>query len=197
MKIAVILPTLQGGGAEKTFITLGEFLKKRGYELDIIIFKNLKDYSTSLNVISILEPTERISRSIFKFFSKLYRILKNYDIIIGGLEGEANHIAIVLSKILRKSVISTFHNNIEKLYKTYKNRRLIFHVLDHLLLRHSDMNLCVSFEVLENVKKLYKIPNKKLTCIYNPIDIQRVRNLSMEEIEKEHEEIFKKKLSVL
>ncbi|MCX7948412.1 MAG: glycosyltransferase [candidate division WOR-3 bacterium] len=197
MKIAIVLPTLQGGGAEKTFITLGEFFKKKNYTIDIIIFKNLKDYPTSLNVIPILKPAERISRNFIKFFFRLYKILKNYDIVIGGLEGEANHIAIVLSKILKKRVISTFHNNIEKLYKTYKNRRLIFHILDHLLLRYSDINVCVSFEVLENVKKLYKIPNKKLACIYNPIDIEKVRSLSIEKVEKEYEEIFKKKVFVL
>ncbi len=195
MKIAIILPTLQGGGAEKVYITIGEYLKyKLNYEVDIIIFKDLIDYQTSLKVINILNKDEKISKNAIKFFKKLYNILKNYDIIMGGLELEPNYIAILFSKILKKPCICMHHSLMDKLIdKLYRKKRHIFHALNFLLLKFADMNVAVSKEVYENIIKLYKIPKNKCIYIYNPIDIDKIRELADEEIEDEYKAIFDKR----
>ncbi len=195
MKIAIILPTLQGGGAEKVYITLGEYLKyKLNYEVDIVIFKNLIDYQTSLEVINILNRDEKIGKNAIKFLKGLYNILKNYDIIMGGLELEPNYLAILFSRILKKPCICTHHSLMNKLIDTlYRNKRYIFHILNFILLRFASMNVAVSREVYENIIKLYKIPKNKCTYIYNPIDIDKIRELANEAIEERYKVIFDRK----
>ncbi|MFZ8847138.1 MAG: hypothetical protein ACO2O6_08115, partial [Candidatus Hydrothermia bacterium] len=117
MKIAIILPTLQGGGAEKVFINLGEFIVKNypEFDIDFVLYKDIRDYDTILDVIPILEKNEKVSKNLLKFFKRLYKILKNYDIIVGGLELEPSYISIIFSKILRKKSISTHHSFENKL----------------------------------------------------------------------------------
>jgi glycosyltransferase involved in cell wall biosynthesis len=193
LKIAIILPTLQGGGAEKTYIMIGEYLKfQLNYDIDIILFKDLMDYETKLNVINVLNKNEKISKNLLKFFKKFYKILKNYDIIMSGLELQPNYIAILFSKILKKPCICTHHSIMNKLLNTYKNK-FLYHFLNFLLLRFANINIAVSKEVYESIINLYKIPKEKCTYIYNPIDIKKIEMLSKEEIEEEYEFIFENK----
>jgi glycosyltransferase involved in cell wall biosynthesis len=191
LKIAIILPTLQGGGAEKVFINLGEFIVKNypEFDIDFILYKDIRDYDTILDVIPILEKNEKVSRNLLKFFKKLYKILKNYNIIIGGLELEPSYISIIFSKILRKKSISTHHSLESKLI----GNRFFYHFFNFILLRFANFNICVSKEVCELLKKLYKIPSNKCICIYNPIDIEKIRILANEPIEEIYSSIFGKK----
>jgi hypothetical protein len=61
LKIAIILPTLQGGGAEKVFINLGEFIVKNypEFDIDFILYKDIRDYDTILDVIPILDKMRK------------------------------------------------------------------------------------------------------------------------------------------
>ncbi|MEO0202719.1 MAG: glycosyltransferase [candidate division WOR-3 bacterium] len=195
MKIALILPTLQGGGAEKVYINIGEYFKyKLEHEFDIIIFKDLIDYETSLNVINVLSKNEKITKNLLKFLKNLYKILKNYDIIISGLELEPNYIAILYSKILKKPCICTHHSQISKLIDfEHKKKKFLYQFLNILTLRFANMNIAVSKEAYYDIMKNYKIPKEKCMYIYNPIDLEKVRNLANESIEKEYEFIFRNK----
>lgn len=191
MKIAIILPTLQGGGAEKSLITLGEFIVKNypEFNIDFILYKDIRDYDTVLDVISILDKNEKVSKNLLKFFNKLYKVLKSYDIIIGGLELEPSYISIIFSKILRKRSISTHHSLENKLI----GNKFFYHFLNFILLRFANFNICVSNEVQKLIIKLYKVPSNKCICIYNPIDIEKIRMLSNEPIEEDYKFIFSKK----
>jgi glycosyltransferase involved in cell wall biosynthesis len=194
LKIAIILPTLQGGGAEKVFINLGEFIVKNypEFDIDFILYKDIRDYDTILDVIPILDKNERVSKNLLKFFKKLYKILKNYDIIVGGLELEPSYISIIFSKILRKKSISTHHNLEDKLIKNIGNE-FFYHFFNFILLRFANFNICVSKEVCELIIKLYKIPSNRCICIYNPIDIENIRILANEPIEGIYRSIFGKR----
>ena len=195
MKIAIILPTLQGGGAEKSLINLGEFIVKNypEFDIDFILYKDIRDYDTILDVIPILDKNEKVSKNLLKFFKKLYKILKNYDIIVGGLELEPSYISIIFSKILRKKSISTHHSLESKLI----GNRFFYHFFNFILLRFANFNICVSKEVCELIIKLYKIPSNRCICIYNPIDIENIRILANEPIEEIYSSIFSKKTKTL
>lgn len=195
MKIAIILPTLQGGGAEKSLITLGEFIVKNypEFHIDFILYKDIRDYDTILNVIPILDRNEKVSKNLLKFFNRLYKILRNYDIIVGGLELEPSYLSIIFSKILRKKSISTHHNLEDKLIENIAKNKFLYHFLNFILLRFANFNICVSNEVRKLIVKLYKIPTNKCICIYNPIDIEKIRSLSNEPIEENYKFIFNKK----
>ncbi|MEO0223563.1 MAG: glycosyltransferase [candidate division WOR-3 bacterium] len=191
MKIAIILPTLQGGGAEKSLINLGEFIVKNypEFHIDFILYKDVRDYDTILNVIPILDRNEKVSKNLLKFFNRLYKILKNYDIIVGGLELEPSYLSIIFSKILGKKSISLHHSLENRLI----GNKFLYHFLNFILLRFANLNICVSNEVRETIIKLYKITSKKCICIYNPLDIEKIRNLSNEPIEENYKFIFNKK----
>ena len=199
MKIAIILPTLQGGGAEKSLINLGEFIVKNypEFDIDFILYKDIRDYDTILDVIFILNKNEKVSKNLLKFFNRLYKILKNYDIIIGGLELEPSYLSIIFSKILKKKSISMHHNLENKLIGNLENKlignKFFYHFLNFILLRFANFNICVSNEVRELIIKLYKIPSNRCICIYNPIDIEKIRILANEPIEEIYRSIFSEK----
>lgn len=50
MKIAIVMPSIGGGGAERVSVTLAGYLARRNYEVSIVYFLDGKDYKVPANV---------------------------------------------------------------------------------------------------------------------------------------------------
>ncbi|MBX2846823.1 MAG: hypothetical protein KTR16_00770, partial [Acidiferrobacterales bacterium] len=57
MKLAIFLPNLDGGGAERTMLNLAEGMVERGYNLDLVLAQAdgsyLKGVSSSVNIVDL------------------------------------------------------------------------------------------------------------------------------------------------
>ena len=188
-KIALIIDTLNGGGAEKVTLILAQAMQRRGAEVKIIVLKKKVDYDIPTDI-----PCEFIFDSAK---TKLYR-KKNqiaaaqkitqiiyrdggYDAIFCNLD-ECHPI---LAKTLLPRCVYVIHNPIESLIKRSKKlgpikywRRLrSFEALN-------DKNLItVSKGIEEEILEKKRILPQSVTTVYNPINTQQIQKLSQEACE--------------
>jgi len=198
-KIIFILPNLSGGGAEKVILKLAEFLNSTNkVKADILIFKNKFDYDASSfsgKIISIFPENKKIKKIFFPFIFKLYKNFKNYDILIGGLELFPSYSAVLIGKIQRKKIILMNHTFLsEYIKKKCSKQKCILHkILTIIINRFANKIVSVSIQSMKDLEKKFFLPKKKLTYIYNPIDLKEIKKLSKEPLEETYKSIFFKK----
>ena len=68
MHIAIVLPSLRGGGAERVMMTVAEGLVRIGHKVDLVLINAtgsyLKNVTTDVRLIDL--SSQRVIRSIFK-----------------------------------------------------------------------------------------------------------------------------------
>ena len=169
MKILCIIDSLGSGGAQRQITNLAIGLKRRKYNVELLIYNtNSSFYKNQLvsNDINLIE----INKSKFNFFTFLFKIRilvkrNNYDYIISFQD---NTNIIILSSLLfntkTKIIISerTSHQN-------YKNQ--FFTLLKYILYIKSNFIVTNSFYHSNWVKTYYSWLQNKLFTIYNGFEI--------------------------
>lgn len=184
IKLLFILPTLNGGGAEKVVCNLMNSLNKKEFEVNLFLFNNSGVYWDLLDSnIKIILATQNKCNSKIKILKSLYNVSKNMDIIIGSMELMPTYLSIMISKILHKKVIGWIHINIDSILNDKSLLIRILHkkFLLKLFYNQLDKIITVSNGSKESICK-YLIPSNKtkVQCIYNPIDISFIKKKSLE-----------------
>ena len=199
-KMLFILPNLGGGGAERVILKLAEFLNSTNkVKADILIFKNIVDYDTSLfssgRIIPVFPKDKKIKRNLFSFIFQMFKISKNYDMLIGGLELFPSYLSILIGKFQGKKVIITNHIFLSKYIEEVcpRSKALLHKTLTMVINRFADCIVSVSAVATDDLKKNFFLPKSKLTYIYNPIDFAEINKLAQEPIENKYKHIFLKK----
>lgn len=177
IKIAIFLPNLDGGGAEKVFINLAKILKKRGFETKLIIgFKSgilVKDI-VDLEVLYLNK--ESVTKCILPLSQ--YLSINPPSILLSGMP-HANLAAILAGRLANKGIkiITSVHENPIRAFNflSFKDK-LILNLL-RIAYPFSDALIAVSEGLLKAQIGFYKnrLP-KKVLRIYNPIVDFEVRN---------------------
>lgn len=183
-KMGIIIPSLSDGGAEKVAANLSIVYKELGYEVYIILYENRVSFEYEGNIISMdIKPRSGVGK-IFKdyeIYSKLKAIKKqyNFDVVISHLP--KTDLINCLTKRDEK-VITTIHSNIKKDYPTYMQKML------PTVVKKSDLIATVSMVAEEYLKDTYSANNAK--TIYNPQMLDKIEELSKEEITEFPKELF-------
>jgi len=188
LKILFIIDNLKGGGAEKAVKIIVEGLTEQSYKPVLVLLENKLDYIISKDV-ELYSLSENMTKLNFLFL--IFKFLKLVKKIKPDIIYATNTKAQILSLLSKPLYNAHRITNIQvDLTKQYENRKFIFHFFNQLL-KLTDSYSFISYGIYENLKN--KIPHRKNIFIPNPIDFKEIDKLKEEAIEKELQDIFKKK----
>ena len=179
--IALFLPALNSGGAESSFITLGNYWADQGHRIDMLVVKDKGVYRDRLS--ANLNLVELGGQGMLRALSPLLGYMRRHkpDWIIAALPGP-NLIAIfagLLARIVMTSrpgiAISQHHPFSEKARKTAKLRSHIRHLLARYLYSLADRIIAVSYGVADDLASQTRLERERITVIHNPFDIAAIR----------------------
>ncbi len=192
-KLMFVIPSLQGGGAEKVASIILKEFSSSGIDVVLVLFSKEYIYEISEQVkVKYLDikPNKNFIYVIYKFFYiifKLSRIIKKEKPyrILSFLD--YTNIVVILSSFLSlhmtKVIISVRTSPTLYLYeysKTFWNN--VITVFVKLFYNKADMIITVSEYSKKDLIENYGIEREKIVIIYNPVDINRIYALSEEEV---------------
>ena len=188
--IVIFMPSIETGGADKNLFVISNFLAKNFINISVItaskIDKNKFDHDIEF-ISPRLFTWNKFGRNIKSFISMLILIkifFKKKNILV--LSFQSNISAIILCKIFFKKII-TRSNSFPNDWTNNFIKKYIFKTVYPL----ADSNIVNSIQTKKDFIKNY---NTKPTCIYNPVDIKKIKSLSAKLAPK----IFKKnKLKII
>lgn len=173
-RIAIFVPSLRGGGAERVMLTLANALAERGHKVDLVLAKAEGPYLTEVSekVRLIDLGASRVLRSLWPLFRYLRRVRP--DAMLSALN-YANVIAILAWKLARvptRLVVS------ERSSLAVQPKRPVGKLTRRLmrwLYPKADRVICVSKGIETDMRKLIGVPEGKTVTIYNPVDVETIQ----------------------
>lgn len=190
--IALYIPTLYHGGAERVVSRLSYILKD-DYKIYIILNEEKIYYKVNCEIINLNVPAKQnIIKKIISPITRTKKLKKvkkelNIDCTISFLTNA--NIVNGLSKIKGSSVIYSIRN-----FSEIKRQESLYGLITDALIKrlYKRANVIVPVsEVIANGLTLKGIEEEKINVIYNPYDIGEIINLSKEGItDKKHMEFL-------
>lgn len=180
--IALYLPSLRGGGAERVMATLANGFAARGHRVDLVLAQAegpyLADVSDQVRIVDL--NRRRVLSSLWPLARYLRK--ERPDAMLSALN-HANVIAILARKLARvttRLVVSERNAPSRSLAGGGMNRAM--RGLIRSFYPAADLVVCVSKGVMREMNDLLGVPVAKLTTIYNPLDVDRIRELMREPV---------------
>jgi len=170
-KIAFILPSLRGAGAERVFLNLSRSISEKGYDVDLVLLQKegeyLNDVARGVCVVDL-----HCSRAALSFFA-LARYFKeeNPDTAVSALP-HMNAVTLAANRIAGTNVdiIITKHNPLSIDFSGINFlKRIGITFLMKSLYPSAKAIIAVSRGVAEDVSKVLSMPINTISIIYNPI----------------------------
>lgn len=173
-KLLIFIPHIGGGGVEKNFFIISNFLaKKIGHVSVITINKEFKNkLHKNINIISPVTSRWKNSSIYIKYFISLIILLKtllkdkNYLV----LSFQANWYAIIICKLISLKIISR-SNTAPEGWSKNPLKRFLYKIIINL----SDEVIVNSLEFKTSLNNFFKVKSK---CIYNPLNKSKILRLS-------------------
>lgn len=181
-KIAIIIPSLRGGGAEKVMLTIATYLNKTEFQVKLFVINKegpyIKRVPEDLEIIDL--KSKRVRYSI----PKLINELNNYypDIIFSTL-GHLNLVLLSIRWLLKgapRIFVREANTPSLSLTKHSKVRRRIVKFLYRRLYPSADGVIAQCKEMKDDIINTFNITGKNITYIYNPVDINEIIKKSTE-----------------
>jgi len=188
-KLIIFIPSIEYGGVEKNLFIISNYLSKKLQNISIITSNNYrrKNFDKKLKIIypklKIFQNTNRLSKIIICSFLLVLEIFKDKKITV--LSFQANLYAIIICKIFKINIIART-NSAAYFYKSNIFKKIIF----KNILKHANKIIVNSLELKKEIQKKYNILS---TCIYNPLNTEKILYLSKKKIKNN---FFKKKKKI-
>lgn len=173
-KITILLPDLNGGGAEKNFLILANYWSQNNINVELLLLKKRGVFLNYLNKnIKVIDLN--VNKIRYSFFKLLYYFYyTDSNILLVSLWPLTS--ITILSKIfsLKKiNVILFEHQILSKSYLNNSNKTsLILKLSINLTYYFSHKLICVSNFVKLDIEKML-LYNKKIDVLYNPVYIEK------------------------
>lgn len=169
-KLAVFLPGLYGGGAEKTMLTLAGGFAERGCAVDLVLARAIGPYLASIP--SDVRLVDLRARSTLGCLPALVRYLKREhpDGMVSALS-RANIVAALARTFTHhpQRLVINEQNTLSKWAKGSTHwRRRITPLIARLCYYRADAIVAVSQGVADDLVQVCKIPARLVEVIYNP-----------------------------
>jgi len=186
-KIAIIIDTLNGGGAEKVCLTLTKAMTEKGVAAHLIVLKKKCDYDLPKNInVHFIFSNPKIKLYRRSNQIEAARRLNALSARVGGFEAHFSNLDECHPIVARANLPNTFyvlHNSIENILKRtsklgplkYWRKWRSFNNLNN-----KDL-IAVSKGVNNEIRTTGRIKAKSITTIYNPLDINEINIQAMEE----------------
>jgi len=186
-KIAFLINSMAGGGAERVVSNLLNNLSRENRELFLVVLED-KFYYQIPNDVKIIN----LRAKFFGFF-KFKKIIKENQInLVFSFLGRSNYTNI-LAKLFgsgHKVYINERVNPLE-MHRALNLKAILNRFLLRKLYKKADLIFCNSLGIRDSLNKNFNIGLNKIKVIYNPIDIEKIQNLCHNNLESEYQEIFR------
>ncbi|MBN6533326.1 glycosyltransferase [Acinetobacter pittii] len=172
-KVLFFLPTLGGGGAERTIIQLANSLVEQGLNIDLAVCnlngesgKLLPELSTKIQLINL--NCGRVANALLPLKNCLQE--KKYDCVI-ATQTHTNIICVFAKKLanVKTKLILREVSTPSKNIKAKGLSKFLLKLLVNFTYSSADNVVCVSNGVLEDFRKFYNYNKDNLITIYNPV----------------------------
>jgi glycosyltransferase involved in cell wall biosynthesis len=184
--VALFLPSLQGGGAERFMVDLSNGLSEQGYKVSLVVGNLRGQYFSEIN--EKVEIVDLKSIRTLYCVPGLIRFLRRCkpDTLISTIY-HANMVAILsalLSFTKTKIIVrdSNMHKTLKEASSSFFSYKLTFLVM-RFLYNQSDAIVAVSQAMKDELRELMPEVESKLHLIHNFIDIDQINILSEEPVD--------------
>jgi glycosyltransferase involved in cell wall biosynthesis len=184
-KVLFLIPNLSGGGAERVMSNLLNYFSNV-FKVVAVFFNNNHVYPLPNNckVYYLDNDLPRIG-----FIKKLMRIIylrnvikkEKLDVALSFLANLYLITSAIFPRRLNVKLIIAEHNTISYILKFSKNKTLK-KILSKALYKKVDNIIAVSKGVKEDLVKNFNLPQEKIKVIYNPHDIDKIQELTREQV---------------
>lgn len=181
--IALYLPSLRGGGAERVMVMLANGFASRGHKVDLVLASAegpyLSEVSDAVRVVDL--GKRRVAATLLPLIR--YLNSEQPEAMLSAL-GHANVVALLARRWARSHVrlVLSEHNTPLKA-ASRGGVAAVLRILIRRLYPTADAIVCVSEGVRHGMQQMFDLPPDKLHCIYNPLDVDRIRGLMMEPVD--------------
>lgn len=184
-RIALFVPTLSGGGAEKVMVNLAYGFLHAGQKVDFVVVRKDGPYVNELPAgLTMVDLRAKHTSMALVSLSNYIRRIKP-DVILSAMD-YANVMALWAKKIARAKALSVIseHSTFSVGMKEPPNlrTRLALPTLMRLSYPLADEIVTVSKGVGDDLVKCFGIPKGKITVIYNPIRFDDILQKAREPI---------------
>jgi|TARA_B100000780_G_C21120995_1_gene454078 glycosyltransferase involved in cell wall biosynthesis len=179
-KLVLFMPSLEGGGVEKNFFLLSNFLIKK---LDnVVVITISKKYKYKFNKkISFVTPKYffwdsfgRVIKYIISLYLLFIEYLKDKKLTVFCFQG--NVLCIIFCKIFNIKIIIRPNSSPSGWSQNPLKQFIFTHTL-----KQADRIIVNSFKFKNELKKKLNI---KSECIYNPLNYKQIKELSKKKIKE-------------
>lgn len=195
-RVLFFIESFSGGGAERVLLTILRNLDMRKFEITVLVMSDCGVYSRDFHDLDIKVVPVIDSRS--KLLGNIkYKLLYNYlhskialrwilkgidaDTYVAFVEGYCTKLFSYISDIKRK--LAWVHIDLEKFPWTTEKGIYVNAEEERTAYKKFDRIFGVSEDVTQMLKRCYGLDD--VACIYNPIDEERIRQLSVEDCDAE------------
>jgi len=180
MRLAIYVPSLRGGGAERVMVTLANGFAERGFEVDLVLAKAegpyLKEVADAVRVVDL--KSTRVLTSLPGLVRYLRRVR---PLALLSAMGHANLIAVVakvLARVPTRVVVSERANfSVSKKHSRSHRANMIGRLMRWAYRRAAGV-IAISGGVADDLSVQLEIPRDNIKVVYNPLDIDRAQVLS-------------------
>ncbi|MDW0116303.1 glycosyltransferase [Sporosarcina thermotolerans] len=179
--IVFVIPKLGGGGAERVISTLVRHIDKKKFKVHLIIVHDGGDYQTDLPVdVNLIKlPVSQVRYAIPSLYLEIRRIKP--DIVFSSIRGFSALIALFKTFLPRKTKLVIRENNTPSESISESKYPLVWKIVYNTIFKKVDKIICQSDYMVEDFKNEFGFDESKLIRIYNPVDIEMVRQMSMQD----------------
>ncbi len=184
-KVALFIPNLEAGGAERVTVLLANGLVDRGYCVNVVLTENRGDFLADLGagarVVNL--GATRVHRAIPRLASYLRR--ERPRVLLSALDhANAAAIAANLLSLTKTPVVAAVHaprRNAEQYGNGIPGRLRRFAV--NGMYRRAHTVICVSKGVAAEIIGSIGVPRERVRVIYNPVVHQRIYEMARQPLE--------------
>lgn len=182
-RLAIFLPNLAGGGAERTMLNLAKGFALRGYEVDLVLAQAegpyLDDVPESIQLVDLGEGRILNKFKTIRRLPALVRYLRHEkpSVMLAALV-EANVVAVCARAIARQPsrVIINEQNTLSQKTRAPRGMQRWYPLFAKLTYHMADCVVGVSQGVVDDLVNNVGISEAKTAVIYNPGITQQVRD---------------------
>lgn len=169
--VALFVPSLGGGGAEKMVVHIANTLVERGYVVDLVLSHDHGELSPLVDerVRRVDLASPQVSRSLGALCAYLVRVRPPG--LLSVLD-RANVVA-VLARLLTRSptrIVISQRSNYSRSAENYgSGRSRVLALLVRLLYPFADALVGISDGVADDIRRMVRIAPEKVVTIYNPV----------------------------
>jgi glycosyltransferase involved in cell wall biosynthesis len=183
--LAIYVPSLRGGGAEKVMVTIANCFADKGLNIDLVLAKAegpyLEDVSNKVRVVDL-----KSSRVILSLPWLVRYLRRERPVTVLSAMNHANVIALwakQLACISTHLVVSERNTLSASQANSRFSRARMMPFLMRLTYRNANNVVAVSCGVADDLARVIGFPREKIDVVYNPIDIEGSARLAAESFE--------------